>query len=34
MTLRTRLTGPEASGLVVIEGQNHFPTSSNHVSKG
>lgn len=33
MTLCTCLTRPELSGLVAIEGQNHFPASSNHVSR-
>lgn len=34
MTFHTCLTGPELSALVAIEGQNHFPASSNHVSRG
>lgn len=33
-TICTRLTRPELSGLVAIEGQSHFPASSNHVSRG
>lgn len=34
MILCTCLTRPELSGLVAIEGQNHFPANSNHVSRG
>lgn len=32
--LCTRLTGPGLSGLVATEGQDYFPASSNHISRG